>query len=363
MSVLVSIIYAFRDRDSNRVRTSLTSLQKQTYQNFEVLFIDYGSQPEYSDAVKTTVERFQFTSYHYIAHEGLLWNKSKALNYGIKKAKGEYIFIADVDIVFHPDTTKLFKSICDPDIAYLFHLSYLNKIESNKIDNDVRFETLTPSHTGKVNGMILVHKLGLEKVHGLDEFFHFYGSEDVDLFERLMHHGIKIEQRPELYFKHIWHEIYNSYDDSMLSVVPRLFNIKRINQQHFFYNKKQRLIVPLDQKKWGHVVFREEQEVLNTPDVVIELTNTQSVIVHFFEVALDTYNNKTVKVVINEAANYRSLKHKIKTVLKKQIQPYISLKIVNDLILSKILYDYRDYNYSYNVATNFKRITFIIQMK
>mgnify|MGYP000592446892 CR=1 FL=1 len=118
--MLISIVYAFRNRDSNRVKASLFSLSEQSQQNFEVLFLDYGSEESYSLSVKEVVEQFPFTSYHYIAHQGLLWNKSKALNYGIKQAKGEYVFIADVDIVFHPDTTKMFELICKPDIEYLF---------------------------------------------------------------------------------------------------------------------------------------------------------------------------------------------------------------------------------------------------
>src|SRR5690554_5688657 len=106
--MIISIIYAFRDRDEKRVELSLQSLERQTSQNFEVIFVDYGSRDHFAAPVNNVVEKFSFGNYYYIAHKGLLWNKSKALNYGLQMAKGDYVFIADVDIVFHPNTTRLF---------------------------------------------------------------------------------------------------------------------------------------------------------------------------------------------------------------------------------------------------------------
>jgi glycosyltransferase involved in cell wall biosynthesis len=359
--VLISIVYAFRNRDSNRVKASLLSLSEQSQQNFEVLFVDYGSEESYSLSVKEVVEQFPFTCYHYIAHQGLLWNKSKALNYGIKQAKGEYVFIADVDIVFHPDTTKMFELICNPDIAYLFQLSYLSKPESDKLLKVIDFDSLSVSHKGTVNGMVLVDIEALRKVHGLDEFFHFYGAEDVDLFQRLECLGLKIIQREELYFKHQWHEIYSSHDDSKLSLVPRLYNINRINHQHYFFNTKQKLTVPLNQTNWGAVLSSESKKILDTPDIIIELSNIHSDILHFFEVELRSYKNKVIRIVICEDPNYKSKKTKLKLLLKKQIPPYMTMKQINDIILSKIVYQYRDNNYFYEISEDYKRITFTIQ--
>ncbi len=41
---------------------------------------------ELSEDLEEVINEFSFANYHYIGHEGLLWNKSKALNYGIQKA-------------------------------------------------------------------------------------------------------------------------------------------------------------------------------------------------------------------------------------------------------------------------------------
>ena len=358
-----TIIYAFRNRDEDRVRCSLASLSRQKTQNFEVQFVDYGSQDKYSEAVQNVVEAFSFATYHYIAHEGLLWNKSKALNYGIQKATGDYIFIADVDIIFHPDTTTLFDQISNDDKAFLFTLSYLEKNSSENLDHSTPFESLPIKHSGNVNGMILVSKKTLRSIYGYDNFFHFYGSEDVDLYERLRNKGLSILNRDEMYFKHIWHEIYNNYDDTQMSLVPRLYNVKRINQEHFNFNKAQKLSKPMRQENWEYVILKQDLKALKNPDVTIQLSNVHAEVVHFFEFELERYKDRVVKTVIKEDNYYHSLKFKAKKILNKPSVSYMSIKDINDLVLSKILYKYRDHNYSYDIASDLKSISFTIKIE
>jgi len=362
MQTKITVIYAYRNRDSERVRLSLQSLQKQSYQNFDVQFVDYGSEHQFAEEIEDVVKRFSFATYHYIAHEGLLWNKSKALNYGIQNAQGQYVFIADVDILFHPNTMSLFEAICNEKTAFLFNLSYLDKSNSLKINSKIEFESLPIKHSGKVNGMVLVSKKAITNIYGYDNFFHFYGSEDVDLHERLKNIGLSLVYRDELYFKHIWHKIYNTYDDSQMSLVPRLYNVKRINQEHYFFNKTHHIKAPINQENWEHVILKNDLKGLMNPDKIIELSNIHSVVTHFFEVELDTYKNRVVKIILEEDNYYKSLKYKIKRMLNKQTVFYMSIKQMNDLVLSKIIYKYRDYNYSYNIASNLKCIIFTIKL-
>jgi glycosyltransferase involved in cell wall biosynthesis len=363
MTKSITIIYAYRNRDVARVQASLFSLQAQAQQNFNVVFVDYGSEESYAVETQKVVSGFAFAAYFYVAHCGLLWNKSKALNYGISQAKGEFIFIADVDLIFHPGTIDLLTSIADKQTTYLFTLSYLTQkgMATLRIKQD--FETIEIKNTGTVNGMVLVAKEALEKVHGLDTFFYFYGSEDVDLFQRLEHSGQKIEHRKELFFKHQWHVIYNSYNDANLCKTPRLFNIKRINQQHYFYHKNNKTIIPQGMDEWGEVIKKEEFTVLNKPTIEAHLPNIQAQIIHFLEVELVALSNVVIKLTVAEDSYYSSFKYLLKKFLKKQTQPYISIKQVNDLILSKIVFQYGDCNYLYAISEDLKSITFILQIK
>lgn len=357
----ITILYAYRNRDTQRVKLSLQSLQQQTNQGFEVILVDYGSEDAYAQAIKEVVNAFDFATYHYVGHPGVLWNKSKALNYGIRQAKGDYVFIADVDVLFRPETIHLFQNIANPTTAYLFQLSYLSKDVTESLERATNFFKLPVKHTGTVNGMVLTSKNSLFDINGVDEFFHFYGSEDVDLFQRLEYSGLQLIQRPENYFLHQWHTIYNSYDDSRLSITPRLYNIKRINQEHYFYHKATTTVKPSHSEAWGKVVESNKLEKLHHPDETVQLNNVQAKVVHCLKVVLPAFKNGVLKLEVRDDDNRHSFKYKLKRLFKKESQPYISIKEANDMILSEIIYNYRDFNYFYEVHKDLKGVTFIIQ--
>jgi glycosyltransferase involved in cell wall biosynthesis len=51
---MVTIVYAFRNRDVLRVKASLDSLQQQTHSDFKVVFVDYGSETIFSNGNRKT---------------------------------------------------------------------------------------------------------------------------------------------------------------------------------------------------------------------------------------------------------------------------------------------------------------------
>lgn len=359
---MITIVYAYRNRELTRIKASLDSLQIQNVKNFKVVFVDYGSEKELALSIKNLVESYSFANYFYIHASTLLWNKSKALNYGINKVSTEYVFIADVDLIFSPDTITYFEKIIHPDKINLFKLGYLDKQNSLQLTKPYKFEELNPKHYGTINGMVLTSKKALEKVQGYDTFFHFYGAEDVDLYSRLANAGYEIIINKEIYFYHNWHIIYNTYNDKKMSVTPRLYNIKRINEQHYFFNQKNKVLVPYNQENFGNVVKKEDQEKLFQPTKFFKLSNIYSVVHHFIYVQLPTFENEIVKVSFQEDSNNDSLKYYLKKFLKKQTQPYISIKQINDLLLSEILYRYKHHNYAYEISKDLKRITFTVKL-
>jgi hypothetical protein len=58
--------------------------------------------------IEKLISAYNFANYYYVPSTTLLWNKSKALNYGISKAITPFVFIADVDLIFHQDTQLLY---------------------------------------------------------------------------------------------------------------------------------------------------------------------------------------------------------------------------------------------------------------
>src|SRR5437868_8649576 len=99
----LSFIVAYRNRDLNRVRSLLDSLEKQSLKTFEVIFVDYGSDKNISAELNSILRKYNFASYHFLNTRGQNWNRGKCLNYGFRKASGDYIFTCDIDFVFAPE--------------------------------------------------------------------------------------------------------------------------------------------------------------------------------------------------------------------------------------------------------------------
>lgn len=359
---MISIIYAYRNRELERIKASLDSLMHQTNKSFEVIFVDYGSRQSLASQMEELLELYSFAIYKYFPAETMLWNKSKALNFGIKNANNSYIFIADVDIIFSPKTVDILIAKTNPQIIHLFRLNYLSKNESNKLYQNYKVDELVINHTGEVNGLVLASKEAIYKVHGYDEFFHFYGAEDVDLYARLENAGYDIIKNDVSLFYHNCHEIYNSYDDSKMSVIPQLFNIKRINQQHYLYHKKNKTIIPEMQEKWGELIDKNKIMQLNDADVFVQLKNVQAEVIHFFEVELVHIKNKIIKIQITEEDSQTRWKNSIKKWMGKSAVPMMTIKECNDLILSKIVFKYRNHYYSYRIDPTFNQLDLIIKL-
>lgn len=363
MKNIVTIIFAYRNRDLQRIKISMDSLAKQTKKNFQVLFVDYGSFDTYSEPVKKLINSYPFAQYHYVAHPGLLWNKSKAFNYAIKNTETPYVLTADVDLLFSPNTVDSLEGLTSSSSFKLFDYGYLPKDLSAQDIHSTPFEHLKPKHYGNVNGVGLYPKKALEAVHGFDEFYHFYGSEDVDLFQRLVNAGYEQIHQEERFFLHQWHPRYPEANEDNLTSVPRLKNVLRINQQHYFRCKDFSTVVPNFQQHWGECYKKEDQNELNNADYNFKISNLASSVIHFLNEHLLSFNGKIVTVEFKEAPNYLSLKYRIKNLLGKKQQLFLSMKEVNDMVLEKIIFKYRHHNYSFSISEDLKVIYFTIDLR
>ncbi|WP_298556309.1 galactosyltransferase-related protein [uncultured Algibacter sp.] len=362
MNPAYTILFAYRNRDPNRVKLSLLSLKKQKRINFEVVFIDYGSTLDYSKNISEVVGNFEFSTYCYIGHKGLLWNKSKALNYGITKSKTDTIFIADVDVLVAPSFSVVIESLIKPNQFSLFKIGYLPESISSDTIEKSSFEELKPKHYGDTFGIGLFPKKALEKVNGLDEFFHFYGSEDEDLNFRLTTAGYNMNRCESNLLLHQWHERYPQKAKEELTITPRLSNIQRINQRHFLRHKENQefTLGEVENRKY---YTKSDFEILKNPSKIIEIDNIEAKVIHVLNYELRTIKGDIAQIVFKESTYYNSSKYKVKSVLNKQSQPYLSMKQVNDLVLQKVLFDYRNHNYIYEVSKDLKIIEFTIDLR
>ena len=97
------------------IAEAISSVLGQTYTDFEVIVIDDGSIDNTSDIISN---QFQNIGYFRIPNQGA----SKARNYGIQRARGEFVAFLDADDLWLPE--KLEKQLDafrrDPDLMMVF---------------------------------------------------------------------------------------------------------------------------------------------------------------------------------------------------------------------------------------------------
>lgn len=104
LDVLFSIIIPLYNKGTY-ISQTISSVLSQTYKNLEVIVIDDGSTDCSKDVVKTFLDKR--VKYFWKANGGV----SSARNFGIMKAKGDWIYFLDADDIMLPNTLKLFGDI------------------------------------------------------------------------------------------------------------------------------------------------------------------------------------------------------------------------------------------------------------
>lgn len=96
----LTVVIPIRNRGGDRVANCLRSLRWQDAQagSFEVLLSDYGSDDEHLYPLRALAEEYGARVVHTPTRG--IWNRARALNLGIRAARGEYVFCTDADMIF-----------------------------------------------------------------------------------------------------------------------------------------------------------------------------------------------------------------------------------------------------------------------
>ncbi len=89
---LVSIIIPAYNCEHD-IRRCIDSLLKQTYKNIDITIYDDGSTDETAKICKNLAEKYSVVSFESVEHRGV----ADVRNYGLKRAKGEYVMFVDAD--------------------------------------------------------------------------------------------------------------------------------------------------------------------------------------------------------------------------------------------------------------------------
>lgn len=225
---MISIVVGFRNREIERVKRSLDSLTKQTYTDFEIIFVDYGSDTSIATEIEKLLASYKFIKYVYSDTRGWFWNRGHALNLGIKVSKGDIILIFDIDLIVHVDFLNKISQFDFKNHFYTFNCVYFPEnydyLSSNPFKEINKF-------SNSYVGLCAVHRNYITYIDGFDEYYMVWGVEDDDFYEKLKQIGVS-RVTPEFQsfpIIHQWHELQS----------PKLPSLWYLNMMSHFVRKDQ----------------------------------------------------------------------------------------------------------------------------
>ena len=346
---MITIVLTNRNRNFQTVKNCLDSLTMQSNKEFELFFIDYGSNREYVIALEQLLSSYPKMNYINCLVSGQLWNKCRAINIVLQQCKTPYFFVGDIDMLFHSDfISKLHKFKNENKVTY-FQVGFLSEKET-LLRKDFKNATVSFISKKEATGMTLYPTHLLMEINGYNEFYHGWGAEDTDVHIRLHNLGIEIEfYEKEILLKHQWHP--KTYRTN-LSTDPYHFELERINHSYIQIAETTKQIKANLNNNWGILPDKKQYSKLeNKPDLEIEIEPEISKL-NALLAQWNNFENKIISVTVKDVLVAKKSKQLLKKVLGKKHLEFVSMKNVNDLILEEIVKHYRNLPYQYSFDQN-----------
>jgi len=346
---MATVVLTNRNRNLQTVKNCLDSLQNQSNDDFELFFVDYGSNDDYVAHLEQLLLKYPKINYINCPVSGQLWNKCRAINIVLQQCKTPYFFVGDVDMLFHSDFISKLHELKNENIVTYFQVGFLSQKET-KFNKDFHNATVEFVSRKEATGMTLYPTQLLKEINGYDEFYHGWGAEDTDVHIRLHNLGIKIDFfEKEILLKHQWHpKTYRT----KLSTDPYHFELERINHSYIQTSQTGKKIKANIKQQWG--VLPEEKEyskLSGQPDFTIEIEPETSK-VNALLAQLDNFENKVVLIIVKDTSDSNKRKQFAKRILGKKYLEFLPMKIVNNMILQEIVMHYRNLPYQYSFDQN-----------
>lgn len=357
---MITILYPYRNRDLERIKRSLDSLALQTDKRFKVLFVDYGSTPKQASLVEQLIISYSFANYAYTYTSVQPWSRAKALNVGLQQVTTDFVFTADIDMIFSPHLVSTLYEIMHTQKAIYFKVGFLSREESF---SEKPFDEYTISFTSDIGaqGLSLFAVEALKAINGYDEFLHFWGAEDIDIHNRLERLGLSsFFYKEAILMVHQWHPTYRNSETKYLTTDLQLSSIVALNHKHLLHNDISKKIC-IEQPNWGILVDKKSFEILESEPETYTILNSSAAVTHFLFVELSKFKGGVLKVRFEEDPYSQTLKYFAKKFLGKKVSQYCTLKEINDQVLLHIISFYHQYPYMYQVSPDLKSITFAIK--
>lgn len=343
----ISIIFGYRDRDTQRVKRCLDSLSQQSHQMFEAILVDYGSSAKFKSEINALADSYPFCKYVYNHTNGLPWNRSHALNSGLKIAKGKYILFGDIDFIYSSRVlATLLKTIAEKSQIHS-HVCLLPEDFDDWLslqNNPNHFKKTNPDGRG---GCHFIEKKYLLELNGYDEYYCFWGVEDLDLSMRLEKMGIKTQ-----WISSIDAPIYHQWHPAASVVQPGFFPERWWDDMNIHFQKNIDLL-RRNNESWGKILEEEDRPIFKTTEQIelqipkfgspfVKLGVTKKILNALRELK----PHQCLKLSLDHSFTYKANKSNILlSLLNKFLNKLLRLRVVASSEYEYLLSSSNDQNY------------------
>jgi len=197
----ITVVMVIKNRDKVRFEKCLRSLLEQTHP-CKVIIVDYGSDKENIEWERESIKQFPNAKLIEVTRDTQDFNKCRALNIGFKQVTGKYTLSSDIDIIFAPNFIEEVMKILTTKPKSIV---LCQKIDLDKEGKEV--EVHEPSASGSC---IAIESEWIDKVHGYDEVYTYWGREDNDLVDRAVASGYQVVWITDK--AKIWHQWHKPAD-------------------------------------------------------------------------------------------------------------------------------------------------------
>ncbi|MDR1023607.1 MAG: glycosyltransferase [Prevotellaceae bacterium] len=188
---LVSVVIATYHR-LDYLKITIDSILNQSYKNFEIVIVGDGHQQDVEDYVSAIHNDKVF--YHYVEHCGY---PAKARNFGIEKAKGEYIAFCDDDDLWKKEKLEVQITVMQSHLQIA--LSCTNRYTIDENGKKIKEQALRKPINRSLSSLLIsnyitcssvvVRRDILEKTGLFPDTPIFKAGEDYHLWIRVVYYG------------------------------------------------------------------------------------------------------------------------------------------------------------------------------
>jgi len=232
MNEKISIIIPYY-KGENYIRETLKSVYDQTYQDFEVIIVNDGSERSALDLIEKNSD---FKNLKIIHQENQ--GQSSARNNGVKSATGKYILFLDcddlIDKKFLDKTHQILSKNNEIRICYTKG-KFFEKTDKEWVLQP--FNTFDFLIENCIPITALIYKEDFEKVGGFDTQLNYY--EDWDFWISLVEIGAKVHKIDEFLFFYRIRNTTDSLTNTSIDNSSRLSdNFFEIYKKHYTFYKQ-----------------------------------------------------------------------------------------------------------------------------